>query len=160
MTAVVSTIASERWLDEVLLTGTAAADAGGADVSDTIALPAGLGDVAIMELMIDASPAATIVADAVLQNLGVRAAVISGDGSTTVDIVGVHRFYRQAAARAGCYISPDPLVLWRQGELLALTFPELDTNVSPTMDIAYKVKCVRVRPQIVSEQPQPLRLVR
>lgn len=128
------------------------------DVSDTLALPAGIGDVAIMECLVQGSSIATAVANLELSGAGIT--VQTAGGGNTVDIVGTEaRWSLTSAAAAVLYVSPDPLVLWRQNELLSFTWRELDTNASPTVDYLFLVKCVRVRP-IEAPARGPIRLVR
>lgn len=157
MTAIQSAILDERWLDEVLLGATGLADSAGADTVDTIILPEGIGDVALMEFGIYVSPIATMHANP--QNLGGVAFITNTGGGTFIDIVGQIEWRASAATRIWGYCSPDPLVLWRQHERLQLEYPELDTNAVPTGDVLYRIKVVRVRPQ-VDTHGAPLRLVR
>lgn len=151
------TLRSERWLDEVTVTGSIV-NVGGADVAELFSLPLGLGDVAIMEAIVVGSDIATVVAGST--NPSVRIDILSPDGASAVDIVGVFRWWPIAVAAVAAYVSPDPLVLWKQDERLRISSVEFDTNASPTGDLSITVKCVRVRPIEVSEQPRPLRLVR
>lgn len=150
------TIASERWLDQVLLSGTLT-DGAGADTNEQLNLPAGIGDVAILELKVLVEGITTIVTDAVLGNLGFGAMIVSKDGSTDLDFVGVSRLYRVHATRLRGVLQPDPLVLWRQSEICVVALPDLESTA--TGDIFYRVKAVRVRPP-AEGAPQPLQLVR
>lgn len=147
---------SERWLDEVLLAGSKLNVDG--DQADTWIPPYGLGDLAIMEIGIDINTLATSVADPTA--IGVRIGVVDAAGSSIVDIAGDAPFRRMAANRLEAYISPDPLVLVRQGEKIVIEFPEVDINATPTGDLAVYVKCVRVRPTVVAQNPGPIQLVR
>lgn len=141
MTLRALTVASERWLDEVVLTTSFVS--GGADTNDTFSLPAGLGDVAIMEIELLVVSIATMVATP--ENLGVGA-LIQSAASGAIDFAGVSNWRKVSASRVMAWISPDPLCLWRQDELLQLQFPELDTNAAPTETSVVYIKCVRVRP--------------
>lgn len=157
MATLQSTIIAERWLDEVVLGAVSAAING--DYTDHVLLPPGIGDVAIMEVSIDASPLATGVAALELQ--GSRMAVFSYDGGTVVDIVGGNqdnRWSYRGGAAAHNYWSPDPLVLWRQGERLAIASPELDINATPTVVYVWRIKVVRIRP--IEIPASPIQLVR
>lgn len=156
MATVQTVISSERWLDEILLYGTVA-DGAGSDWSDALLLPPGLGDVAIMELLVLAETLATAVA---IAEQSVVAQITSPGGSSTVDILGTGKWFRTQALRAAAYVSPDPLVLWHQDERLSIQSPELDSNASPTGDVFYYVKCVRVRPVLAAASNEPIRLVR
>lgn len=153
MATVQLTMVSERWLDEVVLQGQIT-DADG-ERNDNYILPAGLGDVALMELMVDTGPLATVAPGFDL--MGVRATIVGQ--SFNNDIIGVERWTKIGASILSLYISPDPLVLWRQTEPLQLQHPEMDTNAAPTGEIVVRVKVVRVRP-IESPARGPIRLVR
>lgn len=155
MGASTASLISERWLDEILLLATDPNLNG--DTATQISLPAGLGDVAIMEVLVDADTAATLMTGPELR--GPRAVIINAAG-TTVDIVGVSRWTQRelTVPSLSTYFSPDPLVLWRQNERLELKFQEVDTNASPTVDLAAYIKCVRVRP--LEAAGLPVQLVR
>lgn len=148
MAEVAATLTVERWLDEVILQASLTADVAGAPVSETIRLPAGLGDVAIMNVLlrattIDSIPAANIMP------LGVEVLVFNR-GGTQVDHVGVAAWYlvsdTATSQRMCAYLDPDALVLWRQDEILTVTSAELDDDATPTGDITVVIKAVRVRP--------------
>lgn len=155
MADVTLTLKSERWLDEVVLEGDTTNV--GADAVHRYSLPAGLGDVALMELWFRSGAAATLVT--AWDTLGMSGTIQTGGAFTNVDIVGVSRFFKAGALVLAAYMSPDPLVLWRQSEVLALELPELDTNGAPTDDHKVLIKVVRVRP-IESPARGPVRLVR
>lgn len=157
MTAIAGVLRSERWLDEVVVAGTSANIDG--DFHVELSLPAGIGDLAIMEALLDVDAILTAATNLELQ--GIRWAIIDAAG-TTVDILGVTRWSQREATNnaISTYLSPDPLVLWRQNERLSAKFREVDTNAAPTADLGIVVKTVRVRPLQVAERHQPLRLVR
>lgn len=148
-----TTLQAERWLDEVVLAGTAT-DVVQADFSELFSLPAGLGDVAIMEIYVRATGLTTPTAN--LELVGCSADVLSADGATTLDIVGIQRWSKLSATIYGTYFSPDPLVLWRQPEKLRLFSVDMEGGTAG--DLAVFAKCVRVRPIEVSASP--LQLVR
>lgn len=155
MATVTLQLDSERWLDELLLQKRQT-DGGGADFNDLWALPSGLGDVAVIEVLVNCVNFATMVASPEL--LGAELAVVSADTTTVLDIIGTERWSKISADRLSVYFSPDPLVLVRQGETIRLRTPELDTNATPTADIDLYLKAVRVRP-IEGAVRGPLRLV-
>jgi len=157
MTAVAGTLRSERWLDEVLIAGQIANVDG--DIAVELSLPPGIGDLAIIEALLDVDSIATLATNIELQAIRW---VITNAAGTTVDIIGVTRWGQREATTIAIstYVSPDPLVLWRQGEILNAKFREVDTNLTPTGDLGIVAKCVRVRPVPASDQPAPLRLVR
>lgn len=146
-------IVSERWLDTVVLQATVN-DIDG-DRDDTWLLPAQMSDVAIMEVVADAETLATIRVN--MELAGARLVVIN-QANKVVDFVGITRWSIIRVADASAYWSPDPLVLWRQGEKLALRFPELDINVTPTGDLRLTVKAVRVK--VLQPLPETIQLVR
>lgn len=145
-------LVGERWLDEIVIAVTKANI--GADVADTLIIPANLGDVALMEMLIYDFAQATAVSTV---ELGAIAFIQSAAGNN-VDFVGTAKFHRISATASAAYFQPDPLVLIKSGEVISLSFPELDSNASPTDDMLISVKLVRVRPQEVAAAP--LRLVR
>lgn len=147
---------SERWLDEVLLAGTALNSVGGTFFLEQFTLPDGLGDVAIMEVGIAGFSLATVNPAA---KLGLWSDVRSSDGATIVDILGTAEWFQVSADEVRSYLSPDPLVLLRQGELLSFVGPELDTNAAPTGDLRVLVKATRIR-AVEQELKRPIRLVR
>lgn len=155
MATVNMTLLSERWLDEVVLLGNLTNMDG--DQDNEFVPPAGLGDLAIMELLYFVLNIATILGSFHLYNL--RGMVVNAAGSA-VDIIGQHEFYQTGISnlRLTTYLSPDPLVWLKEGERIQLVHAELDTNATPTADAQVYVKCVRVRPQ--EGAPQPIRLVR
>lgn len=147
---------AERWLDEVILQATTA-DTAIADFGDFFLLPAGLGDVALIELYVEAVSLTAVPALAIPW-MGVRAGIFGPDASFFVDIIGVQPWYRTTTATAvAAYFSPDPLVLWRQNERLHLKGPDMDTGA--TGDLLVAAKVVRVRP-LDPSTAQPLVLVR
>lgn len=149
------TIFSERWLDEVLLGGVLADGAAG-DSNEELSLPSGIGDVAILELLVLVEGITTIVSDAILGNLGFGAMIVSKDGASDLDFVGVNRLYRLHTGRVRGCLQPDPLVLWRQDEKCFVALPDLETTA--TGDIYYRVKVVRIRQP--EPAPQPIQLVK
>lgn len=156
MANTVLTLKSERWLDQVLLQGTSA-DAAIADYGETFSLPVGLGDVALMELYVECI-ALTAIPALAIPWMGVRAGIFSQDLATLVDIVGVQPWYRTlTATAAAAYFSPDPLVLWRQGEVLHLKGPDMDTGAAGDLFVAAKVVRVRAPAEGVAA---PVQLVR
>lgn len=155
MATVAMTLLSERWLKEVVLIGQKANSDG--QVSDLLTFPVGLGDLAIMELIIEGGSAATFLA-AVAVPVGFCVSVVTPGGVSNVDIVGCAPAHKTGDARFNAYISPGPLVLWRQNEELLVTGPEMDTNATPTVDLTFLVKCVRLE-EPVRAQTQ-VRLVR
>lgn len=153
-TSATATLTSERWLDQIILSGTYTNENGDHDL--TFLIPAGLGDIAILEIDVQALSVATMMANPELN--AVRAYVVSAAGDA-VDIVGTQRWSKVWTDRVATYLSPDPLVLVRQSERLKLSAAEVDTNASPTVDIVVTVKAVRVRP-IEAPARGPIRLVR
>lgn len=139
----------------MLLYALTTGDVVGADFVEAFRLPAGLGDVAIMEIMLQTSALATKLAS--LVNVGGVAQITTG--SAVADIVGEMRWANFSVSQFEAYISPDPLVLWRQDEFLQLSGPELDTNAAPTGDLVVLAKVVRVRP-LEGAAAGPIRLVR
>lgn len=156
MATLTGTVKAERWNDVVLIQ---ASDPDGADTDSSNVIPNnfGIGDLAVMEIMVIALGITTMIADAVFAQIGMLVKVLSADGLTNIDIVGVEGFKKNSATAVAAYFSPDPLVLWRMGELLTFEGADLDTGT--TADFLYLVKAVRVRP-IESAARGPVRLVR
>lgn len=155
MADIQGTLASERWLDEFIVLWSKSNV--GADTSDKLLMPAGVGDAALMELMVIVVDTATILADAVLAQTGLFVFVQTAVSS--VDFAGVAKFYRASATRLAAYLSPDPLVQVKSGEVLNIQYPELDTNASPTDDHSIYGKFVRVSSTERAVRG-PIRLVR
>lgn len=153
MTTRALTLRAERWLDEVVLVGTGTLAAG--EIFDQWTLPAGLGDVAVMELQYSLALVATPITTASVEAAG--ASIITGASNT--DIIGIELFKKMGAASYSCYFSPDPLVLWRQMENLAIVHSDFDINASPTYTASILIKCVRIRTQEPADSA-PIRLVR
>lgn len=148
-----ATLIAERWLDVIVLRAQTANV--GADLDDEITLPPGLGDVAILEIIYDFTSIATMVAAP--EELGAYARILSASGNV-VDFVSVGRFSKVSATEVTAWLSPDPLVLWRQNESLKIAVAELDTNASPTGDVTVYIKASRYIHQVTA--PAPLQLVR
>lgn len=154
MSDIQMTIASERWLDEVLLTGSwVNLDA---DRVDELILPATIGDVAVMEMEVSVNNIGTYPTSLLKS---VRALIVMAGSVQINDIIGTEEFREVGAGYLSAYISPDPLVIWRQSERLQLVFPELDVNVTPTADATVRVKVVRVS-AVDTAVGGPIRLVR
>lgn len=150
----VVSIASERWLDEVLILGTIAnLDAARAD---TMALPATLGEVAILKVSFEIASIATLMTSPEIN--GPMVWVVAPTAINILDVVGTNRWNLVYTSQLATVIAPDELVLWKPGERLYITMAETDTNATPTADVSCIVKVVRVRPQ--AGAPAPLRLVR
>lgn len=162
MATTVAVIAGERWLDEVILVAVLPADVAGAALSELVALPAGIGDVAIMSLHMRARPVDVGPAAASTVPRGIRAFVVSPDGATLLDVVGSGEWVLVLDTANNleywAMVDPDALVLWRTGEVVALASPEMDSDATPTGDVSVIIKCARVRP--VESAPQPIQLVR
>lgn len=156
------TVAAERWLDQVMLLGIVA-NVAGAAMSESFTLPAGLGDVAILNVSVrfsqlDVGPASVITPR------GVSVRIVSPDATTVVDIVGsapiLLCFDTATVLEAYAYLDPDALVLWRQTEIMTLLAPEMDSDATPTGDLQINIKCVRVRPIEAPMGQGPIQLVR
>lgn len=159
-TAMVSS--AERWLDEVLLLGSIN-DVLGATMTENFSLPAGLGDVAIMSLLVRGTNIATVPGAATAAR-GCEAVIVSPDQATIVDYVGTSEWMARGGTLAAfdsfsVSLDPDALTLWRQAELLVISSPEMDVNAAPTGDLRVYAKVVRVRP-IEAPARGPVRLVR
>lgn len=147
------TLISERWLDEVVLSGAISNIDG--DQDNEFVPPSGLPDLALMELLYFVLNVAT---KATITEFAARTMIVNAAGSA-VDIAGVDKFRSLGAARFGFYCSPDPLVLMRQGERLQIIHDELDTNATAAADVILYAKFVRVRNE--ERQPTgPIQLVR
>lgn len=162
MATTVATVAAERWLDQVILAATLPADVAGAALAESVALPVGLGDVAILSLHMRARTVDVGPATASSVPRGVRAFIVSPDLSTLLDVVGNAPWLLTGDTATNleywAAIDPDALTLWRTGELVSLASPEMDSDATPTGDVFVTIKCVRVRP--VSTDPVDIQLVR
>lgn len=162
MATTVAVIAAERWLDEVVLVASLPADTAGAPVNELVALPAGIGDVAIMSVHLRARPVDVGPVAASTVPRGARVFVVSADGANLLDVVGTAEWLLCLDTANNleywCTIDPDALCLWRTGETLSVVSPELDSDATPTGDVFVIVKCARVRG--VESAPQPIQLVR
>lgn len=156
MATLAGSVKAERWNDMVLIQA-AETDGGDVDSSNVIPNNFGIGDLAVMEAMVQVTGITTMIADSVFAQLGMLAKILSQDGLTNIDIIGVEGFKKWSATAVAAYFSPDPLVLWRSGELL--TFEGADMDTGTTGDLLYLVKCVRVR-EIEGAARGPVRLVR
>lgn len=157
MATYTTAITGERWSDIVTVQATSAAAAVESDVADNFALPAGFGDAALMEAILESFSIGTAIVDAVALARGWRLVVLSTSGQV-VDIVGVERIFRVSTTAFAAYQSPDPLVLWRQNEVMQTQIPELDTGAAGTGVYRITFKVVRVKPQ--EGPPGPIQLVR
>lgn len=157
MAEVALVLRAERWMDIVMLSGSQSNI--DAPRADSYTPPAGIGDLAIMEMLYDVS---TIDVFATAIDLGIEAVVLNQAGDVVVDIIGVDRVRLVSnganALRAAAYFSPDPLVLLRAGEKIHIVTPEFDTDATPTADSTLYVKAVRV--QQPSGPAAPIQLVR
>lgn len=157
MATYTTAITSERWNDIVLLEASSAAAAAEADVADNFAMPAGLGDCALMEVLVRVFSIGTPIVDAVELARGIFMHVVSQSGAV-VDIIGAERWFRTSATAFAAYLSPDPLVLIRMNEVVQVSFPEMDTGAAGTVVYRVNFKVVRVKP--VDSPPGPIQLVR
>lgn len=155
MTARSLTLLAERWLDEVILEGQVANVDG--DVNDDFLPPEGIGDIAILEVLVDVSGIATMMVNPELR--GPRVTVLSRASDFIVDFVSVSRWTQIESTTLSTWLSPDPLVLVKSGESIRVRFGEVDVNVAPTGDLSVTVKAVRVN-RIVAGGQERLQLVR
>lgn len=146
---------SSRWNDIEMLQASVT-DLNG-DLDQDYTLPAGFGDCAIMEIYVRAEGFATLITTPELVGVGAR--VLTTNSSAVVDIIGVSRWTRTGGALLAAYLSPDPLVLWRQNEVVRLQSWELDSDGAPTIDVHAHFKVVKVKP-VESAALGPLQLVR
>lgn len=161
MAITAATLLSERWLDEVLIFGSID-NTVGATLTEQFSLPAGIGDVAIMSVLVRMVNIATPPVAAATAR-GVEVVVIQSGSQSTLDIVGTAEWVAAsgdgiAFTGVSAYVDPDALCLWRQNELLNIQTPEMDSNASPTGDLRVFAKCVRVRP--IETVGGPIQLVR
>lgn len=151
-------IASERWLDEVILFASRA-NVDGVQ-SESYTLPDASGDFAIMSINYRVQQIDVLSAVA---RTGVTAQIIAPN-TGVLDLVGVAEFFTidgtANALQVEASIDADALCLWRQGELLQILHAELDTDATPTADVQVRVKAVRVRDVVAQEVKRPIRLVR
>jgi len=89
--------------------------------------------------------------------------VISSDGSSILDVIGVGEWLATGGTLAAfdrfeTFIDPDALCLWRQAELVTIRSTEMDVNAAPTGDLSVAFKVVRVRP-LEGTASGPVRLV-
>jgi len=114
-------------------------------------LPAGFGDCLILEGCIDVASIATAVA----LDGAIGCSWVMADTSDSIrrDFLGCEQWYRSGSTRAVTRVSPDPLVVWKATEFIFVTFPELDSNATPTADLKVLVKVRRIR------QTSPDRLI-
>lgn len=156
-----ATLLAERWLDEVIVL-CSIDNTVGAQIAENFTLPAGIGDVAILSVLARAVNIATVPGAATAPR-GAEIVVVSQDGSTTADVVGVAEWLAVGGSLAAfdqfsAHVDPEALCLWRQGEQLRISSPEMDVNAAPTGDLRLFVKCVRVKP--VEAPAGPIQLVR
>lgn len=96
----------------------------------------------LSEVQAFAGDIATLVASPEWTALSVAVTAASG---TVADIVGAERWTRSSASGLVCRVSPHEAVYIRALDLLLFTFPELDTNASPTLDFTVYARVVRIR---------------
>lgn len=152
-------LGAERWLDQLVLRATVA-DVAIADIAENFVAPAGLDDLAILSINVGITNVGTVPATATVAR-GAKAVILSQDGSSIVDLVSVEEFkatggVAAAFTRFDAHLDPDALTLWRRGELIQVSAPEMDLGA--TGDLVVLVKAVRVRP--IEEAEQPIQLVR
>lgn len=123
------------------------------DQSLSHALPAGFGQCVIEEVQGFVTDIATVVANPTLQ--GCSVAVLSENGVTS-DLIGVVGFYPISATALAFRVSPHEKVFMRAQETIIVSFPELDTNVTPTADLAVYVRVLRLMNQAPAMSPEDL----
>lgn len=158
MAAFGSVTQRQRWLDTVIVRGSLSNIDG--EQANTLALPADLGNVAIMDILLTVSQIDVVLANPELY--GVSAFIMSAGGAIPVDFVGSARFQRtQTTANSievDAHIEPDHLIEWKEGELLYIFWPELDTDATPTADATVYVRVAKVPAK--DRSTGPIQLVR
>lgn len=118
---------------------------GGQDI--TSGLPAGFGDLIVLDVFYLVQEIATIMSNPELQ--GPRCQVSENAGGQFVDFVGNGRWVRHDSAagqvRMSCWIHPRQPTFVRETESLLSEFSEVDTNATPTADLYLYVRGRRLR---------------
>lgn len=120
------------------------------DVASTFDLPAGFGDCALMECSIEVNTIATL--QTAFDTSGVWFQLLSGGVAQDVGFCG--RWQLREADRVCAWAAPDQVQFWKENEALLVGFPEIDTNASPTADMAVFAKVRRLRP-LLQGDPHP-----
>lgn len=141
MTALTAEIKSERISFTVLKAALANIDG---DQANTIALPAGFGDCVLRWILIECDTFATMVTTPEVLGVGIQ--VVDGSATDVRDMLGVTRFQMTSAEQLQAFVERrQDHPLWRSQELLLVNFPEVDTNVAPTADLAFAIGVSRLR---------------
>lgn len=140
----------DRAFEEAILNG-AVSNVDG-DVDAEFQLPAGFGDCALLEASAVVTSIATLVA---LTNLsGPCFRLLDAPAGNIVDVAFEGKWTLFKAGAVVCRASPDQVQFWREQETLRVSFPEIDSNVSPTADLDVVVKVRRLRPMLQGD-PHP-----
>lgn len=135
---------SDRLAGEALIgVVSGSALSGGGPTSFTMGLPAGMGDVLLIDCMAIISGIATVAP--LIEEMGAAWAITTPDG-TRRSIVGVGRLLQNSVDQV--VTSPEKMMLpflWRAEEFLFLSVPEVDTNASPTAGWNVWARVVRAR---------------
>lgn len=112
------------------------------DIATGINMPASFGDCLLLDAMVTVSNIATM--RAAPMDAGVRLTIQTPAG-TIIDYIGVARWHQVGATRLCAYFDPMQIRYIRAEEQIAIFFEEVDTNATPTADLAIHLRVRRIR---------------
>lgn len=139
MAAFTFTALSDRAAEQVIVVGSVENTDG--ENAHSGSLPVGFGDCLILEGQASIDGNATLVAPTLM---GARVSLVDAAG-TVINPIDVPPIYQTGTVRCAFHFKPDQVVYWKQGELLQVVFPELDSNATPTGDMSIWVTVRRIR---------------
>lgn len=123
------------------------------------ALPAGFGDCVLLEVEVRVTSIDVIQTN--WATSGPRAQLVDASGNAQ-DVGFSGRWVLQSEAANALQVTatifPDQMQFWRAAEKLRVSFPEIDSDATPTADVNVYAKVRRIRPNAEESPMLPLTL--
>lgn len=112
------------------------------NVDDDLLLPAGFGSVCPLQVAYYGGQIAT---KAVLVDFAMWCGLYHTTGGTRpAGDLGAGRIW-DLGSYVHAMVAPEHPLIWNQGDVVRVLMPEVDVNASPTLDITYRVRVLRLR---------------
>lgn len=143
MTDATATVVSARLRSEATILGTL--DNLDGDRADGIRLPVGFGDVILRDVQVRISDITTLATLSDVHGCGLVLVDANGEFKAPVGVEFWKQVYGGATTKQVQAFFPVRDIIWYSGELLRILFEEVDTDATPTADLAVICRVIRIR---------------
>lgn len=143
MATITGVVVSARLRSEVTILGTL--DNLDGDRADGLALPVGFGDCILRDVQVRVSDITTLVTLSDVHGCGLVLVDANGEFKAPVGVEFWKQVYGGATTKQVQAFFPVRDIIWYSGEHLRILFEEIDSNASPTADLAVICRAIRIR---------------